>query len=479
VDDARWGQADGWYIDDVAIYDYDTTAPTFGAVTPSNIAYGSYVYSTFDLTTVFTDPQSRVTTCQYSTDGGSTWHDAVVSGTGSTNICTKTGITAANGQVLNLTMQATSFGGTSTAAVITVTGDTQPPTNGTLATTAGDNKLTLNWSGISDNGSGLRVANAYKLVRSAAATPNATCTNGTQVYLGNALTTQDSGLTNRTTYYYRLCAYDNIGNVSAGATATGRPLPPQTITFNPFLPKHLGDADFDPGATASSGLPVSYSSNNSAVATIVNGKVHIVGVGTATITASQSGIGNGDWLPASSSHLLTVIQQYSLTINIVGGGTVNNFNANSPPFTPCNHASCTDYFDAGSQFTLSGSPSVSFVDWTGVNGCSTGNCLITLNNNTSVTATFVPIFKIVGDTTPYQSLQSAYDSAIAQNLTSPVLMSRNFQVDGSFDLHGVINVILLGGYTDTGFTTATDYTTLNGSISVTDGSLVVDRLIIK
>jgi hypothetical protein len=63
----------------------------------------------------------------------------------------------------------------------------------------------------------------------------------------------------------------------------------QTITF-PALPvKTIGDADFSPGATASSGLAVSYSSGNTSVATIVGGMIHIVGAGTSVITASQAG----------------------------------------------------------------------------------------------------------------------------------------------------------------------------------------------
>ena len=66
-------------------------------------------------------------------------------------------------------------------------------------------------------------------------------------------------------------------------------LPNQTITFNALPAKIYGDADFTPGATASSGLTVSYSSNNPAVATIVGGMIHITGAGSAVITASQAG----------------------------------------------------------------------------------------------------------------------------------------------------------------------------------------------
>jgi hypothetical protein len=50
-----------------------------------------------------------------------------------------------------------------------------------------------------------------------------------------------------------------------------------------------GDADFDPDATASSGLPVSYASSTPAVCTIVSGLVHVVAVGDCEVTASQDG----------------------------------------------------------------------------------------------------------------------------------------------------------------------------------------------
>ncbi|NDP21552.1 MAG: hypothetical protein GZ091_10790, partial [Paludibacter sp.] len=61
----------------------------------------------------------------------------------------------------------------------------------------------------------------------------------------------------------------------------------QTITFATPT-KTYGDADFAP-ATTSSDLTPSYASSNTAVATIESGNIHIVGAGTSTITASQSG----------------------------------------------------------------------------------------------------------------------------------------------------------------------------------------------
>lgn len=79
----------------------------------------------------------------------------------------------------------------------------------------------------------------------------------------------------------------------------------QTITFGPLPAKKIGDADFQADATASSGLAVSLTSSNPAVATIVNGNIHIAGAGTSTITASQAG--NAVFAPAPSvSQTLTV-----------------------------------------------------------------------------------------------------------------------------------------------------------------------------
>ena len=90
----------------------------------------------------------------------------------------------------------------------------------------------------------------------------------------------------------------------------------QTITFNAIAQKYAGDADFDPAATASSGLAVSYSSSNTAVATIVSGKVHIVATGTATITASQAG--NENYTAAST---------VSQTLNVTTLPTPTGFSA--------------------------------------------------------------------------------------------------------------------------------------------------------
>ena len=101
-----------------------------------------------------------------------------------------------------------------------------------------------------------------------------------------------------------------------------------------------GDADYAPGATsATSGVnAITYTSSNTSVATIVSGNIHIVGIGSATITASQ----------ASSDNYNLVDVNQTLTVNNKGleilGVTANN-----------------KYYDGNTGATLSGAATLSGV----------------------------------------------------------------------------------------------------------------------
>lgn len=63
----------------------------------------------------------------------------------------------------------------------------------------------------------------------------------------------------------------------------------QHISIAATATLNYGDADYDPLASSDSGLPVSYTSSDPAVATIVAGKVHILAAGQVTIFANQAG----------------------------------------------------------------------------------------------------------------------------------------------------------------------------------------------
>ena len=99
----------------------------------------------------------------------------------------------------------------------------------------------------------------------------------------------------------------SFGSFSAGAVPQVNP-----FVFNALPVKIYGDADFNGGATSlNTTQPIVYSSSNPAVATIVNGNIHITGAGTANITASQAT--DGFYAAASATQLLTV-NKTALTI---------------------------------------------------------------------------------------------------------------------------------------------------------------------
>jgi hypothetical protein len=72
----------------------------------------------------------------------------------------------------------------------------------------------------------------------------------------------------------------------------------QTITFGGLLGKTYGDADFTVGATASSGLAVSFAASGTCTATGTT--VHLTGPGSCTVTASQTGDANFNAAPTVS-----------------------------------------------------------------------------------------------------------------------------------------------------------------------------------
>jgi len=125
----------------------------------------------------------------------------------------------------------TTAAATSPSATITL--DTAAPTGGTLTAKPGSGQVALTWTGFADAGTGIA---SYRVAAATGATAPASCT-GAAVYTGTATTTTLTGLVNNTAYSYRVCALDNAGNLSAGATVSATPrsdvsLPAGTIAIN-------------------------------------------------------------------------------------------------------------------------------------------------------------------------------------------------------------------------------------------------------
>ncbi|MEI6555756.1 MAG: T9SS type A sorting domain-containing protein [Paludibacter sp.] len=136
--------------------------------------------------------------------------------------------------------------------------------------------------------------------------------NNSSVYYSGLIQPDVTGnitLTTITTTPSAAFAYINNMKIEEYATA-------QTITFGALSAKSYGDTDYSAGATASSGLTVSLSSSNTAVATIVSDQIHIVGPGSTTITASQ--VGNSTYSPATSVSQSLTVNKASSSITATG-----------------------------------------------------------------------------------------------------------------------------------------------------------------
>ncbi|MEI6946993.1 CBM35 domain-containing protein [Paraflavisolibacter sp. H34] len=114
-------------------------------------------------------------------------------------------------------------------------------------------------------------------------------------------------------------------NAAKSITAVFERKQDQTITLGQQVRKFIGDADFALGAAATSGLPVSYSSSNNAVATVdASGTVHLTGPGATILTVSQGG--NDTYNAAEATQVLSVLP-LNLQVQHLdgdGGQTANN-----------------------------------------------------------------------------------------------------------------------------------------------------------
>jgi autotransporter-associated beta strand protein len=247
-----------------------------------------------------------------------------------------------------------------------------------------------------------------KLVSDTDFNPGATASSGLPVTYSSADTTVASILNGK--IHIRKAGTTSITASQAGnavysaATSVSQSLTiskiDQTITFNALPAKLVNDTDFNPGAITNSGLPVTYSSADTTVASIINGNIHIKTAGSTTITASQAG--NAVYSAATSvSQTLTVTQvDQTITFNTLPAKLVNDTDFN--PGATANSGLTVTYSSADTTVAsiINGNIHIKTAGSTTITASQAGNVVYSAAASVSQTLTVIQ----VGQTITFNAL---------------------------------------------------------------------------
>jgi hypothetical protein len=184
----------------------------------------------------------------------------------------------------------------------------------------------------------------------------------------------------------------------------------------------------------------------------------------------------------------TALQQNAtLTVTMNGnggGGTINSILPVSGLII-CSAPSqsgdnCSTTQPSGTVVALSASEDSTslFTGWSLTSCPGTGNCLITLDANTSVTGTFtaMPPVELWSDSviTHYTQLQDAYNSAA----TNSVILLTNTTTFGALLAGNPVSITIMGGF-DAGFNSQPGYSVMQGILTIGLGNATIEGLIVK
>ena len=201
---------------------------------------------------------------------------------------------------------------------------------------------------------------------------------------GNIVTLNGTEGTVRVTVSQTGDHYYQATSNSVSFQVTDPSLQDQTITFEPLPAKTVDDADFTLTASASSSLPITYRSSDERVATVSGNTVMIVGAGTATITAHQTG--NITYRAASASQELTVTDPRQTTTDC-GNLAVTITEKNDNTCGGSTDGSLTAMVTGGQAPYRYSTDGINFQDSNRFEALDSGTYVITINDASACTAT--------------------------------------------------------------------------------------------
>ena len=193
--------------------------------------------------------------------------------------------------------------------------DATNPVDGKVAVDRGDGQIGMSFTGFSDANSGIA---GYRVVSGATMSP-ASCAVGTLLTSGADPGFTHTGLTNGSTYFYRVCAIDVSGRVSTGVALSAVPAPE--------LAPPTGTVTINGGATMVAGLNVTLTLE----ASDASGVAKMCISNTAACTAWKPYATTSAWTLAAGSGPHTVYVSYADIYT----------NASKPPVTAAIYADAT------------------------------------------------------------------------------------------------------------------------------------------
>ena len=203
-------------------------------------------------------------------------------------------------------------------------------------------------------------------------------------------------------------------------------------------------------------------------------------VRTSEVTVSDGKLTMVMGVPANDEYTMlnyldieSATRTLSCTVDGDGSGSVSSITPGKP-FT-CSSGLCNQPFAFGDGITLHAAAASGslFAGWSGACG-GNGDCHLTMTADRSVGAGFTFCPAIIGSIC-YPSLAAAYQKAV----NGATLRSMVYTFSGNLALERGIDVTLEGGYGNDYGNNDGGVTTLDGNLSVTSGSLVVERLTIQ
>jgi hypothetical protein len=173
----------------------------------------------------------------------------------------------------------------------------------------------------------------------------------------------------------------------------------------------------------------------------------------------------------------TMLSNLSLTMTGSGSGSVDS-NSPAPGFT-CLSGVCAAQFSQDSSLTLTAAPGSGsiFSGWSGDCPATTGStCAVSMNTDRNISATFIitpPVHILDGDY--FYSLQEAFNAASTPNCT---ILAQEGKLTGDLNANAFSDIALAGGF-DSDYKDISALTTLDGSLTITRGSITVENLVIE